>query len=315
MTARITKPGIYPDMADADYRADPCPEPSFTQSLAKIVLDQSALHASFDHPRLRPAGELDDPEPYSKAKAIGNAAHKLLIGRGKDLAVVDFDDWRKKEAQLAKAEAEKTGKVPVLAHHFADACRIENAARAQLVACGWADAFAAGHGEVVVAWEEDGLWFRTMIDWLTADKQFVFDLKTSGGSLAPHLIGRTAVDAGWDIQAAMHERALNAVDPENAGRRKFRFVAIENYPPYALVPVELSESWLTMGRKKLDVAIHIWRDAMAHGRFAGYPATPITPDYPGYRETEWLNREQTFHENVLALIERRTPMLTDLSGG
>lgn len=314
---KIEKPGIYFDVPTDDYFRDPCPRPSLTQSLVKILLDQSPLHAKEEHPRLRTPRTDEEGEKYVKAQAIGNAAHKLLIGRGKDLAVVDFEDWRKKDAQLAKAEAEKAGKVPILAHHYGEAIKVVNAARTQLEACGWAEAFTEGngHGEVVIAWEEDGLWFRTMIDWLTADKLVAFDFKTSGGSFAPHVLGRAAVDAGWDIQAAMHERALNAVDPKNAGRRKFRYVAIENYLPYALVPVEMSEAWLTMGRKKLDMAIHIWRDAIAQGRFEGYPAAPITPEYPGYKETDWLNREQTFHENIQALSEGRAPMLTDLSGG
>src|SRR6266702_177650 len=30
---KITEPGIYYDVATADYFADPCPTPSFTQSL------------------------------------------------------------------------------------------------------------------------------------------------------------------------------------------------------------------------------------------------------------------------------------------
>lgn len=310
MTVRIQKPGIFYGMLPDDYFADPCPMPSLTQSVAKVLLAQSAAHAKQEHPRLAPPTEDDEAEKYVKAQAIGNAAHKLLIGRGKDLQVCDFADWRKKEAQAAKEAAETTGKVPILSHHFTDAVQVEKAARTQLAACGWSDSFTDGNGEVVVCWQEDGIWLRTMIDWLSPCMRIATDFKTGGVSFAPHVIGRHAVDQGWDIQAAMHERALNAIDPDNAGRRQIRFAAIENYKPYALLPVAMSEVWLTMGRKKLDVAITIWRESMKTGRFDAYPLAPTTPEYPGYKETDWLNREVAFHEG-----RAREPMLTDLSGG
>lgn len=308
---RIEKPGIYFDIPSKAYFDDPCPRPSLTQSLVKVLLDQSPRHAQYEHPRLAPQKAADEEaEKYVKAQAIGNAVHAVLIGRGKELAIGDFDSWRSKGAQLFKANAEAAGKTPILAHHYGEAQRVVNAARLQLDECGWTEAFRAGRGEVVLAWEEDGLWFRAMIDWLSPDKRILTDLKTTGGSFAPHIVGRVAVDAGWDIQAAMYERGLNRLDPDNSGRRKFRFAALENYEPYALVPVELSETWLTMGRKKLEVAIHIWRDAMTQNRFEAYPTAPIVPEYPGYRENEWLTREQTFHDNLQSLTATPTDLLS-----
>jgi hypothetical protein len=194
----------------------------------------------------------------------------------------------------------------VLQKHFEEAGRMAGAASAQLQSIGWTDAFATGHGEVVVAWEEDGLWFRTMIDWLAADGLAAYDLKTSAASFAPHLIGRKAVDDGWDIQVAMHERALGVLDPANAGRRKFRFAALENYPPYALVPVEMTEAWLTIGRKKLDFAIARWRECLTAGRWPAYGTDIVRPEYPGYAETQWLNREVEFDER-----QRTGPRIPD----
>jgi hypothetical protein len=38
---KITKPGIYPGVSSADYFADPCPTPSLTQSLCKILIERS----------------------------------------------------------------------------------------------------------------------------------------------------------------------------------------------------------------------------------------------------------------------------------
>lgn len=290
----MLKTGIHFDVSAADYFADPCPQPSLTQSICKVLLDQSALHAKYEHPRLKPSADTDEEpaaEKYVAAQAIGNAAHAILIGRGKTLAVGEFDSWRTDPAKKFRAAAELAGQTPILNKHMLTAHNMVLAVRLQLVNAGWEDAFSQGHGEVVACWEEDGIWFRTMIDWLTPDGRALYDLKTSAASFAPHVINRKMVDDGWDIQAAMHERAMNALDPAGAGRRKFRFVALENYAPYAMVPVELSETWLTMGRKKLEVAIAMWREAIKSGQFAGYPTEVCRPDYPNYKETEWLGRE------------------------
>jgi hypothetical protein len=306
----IEKPGIYHDMPTADYFADPCPEPSFTQSLAKILLEQSALHARNAHPRL--VAQPEEPEEYTAPKAIGNAAHLFLIGRGKEIAEARFDNWRKKEAQEFKAEASAAGKTPILSKHLQAAASMASAARVQLTVCGWDDAFVDGRGEAVLAWQEDGLWFRTMIDWL--GERRAYDLKTGGGSFAPHTVAIKMEADGWDIQAAMHERALNALHPAGAGRFRFRFIAQENYPPYALVPIEMNEHWLTMGRKKLDFALGIWRRCVSTGTWEGYPSAPIIPDYPTFREARWLDREQAYADNIVTL-ERLAHQPTDLLMG
>lgn len=296
---RITEPGVYPAMTSEAYFSDPCPKPSLTQSICKVLLGQSPLHAMHEHPRLKPPGDAETDEPaekYLPAQAIGNAVHRRLINRGKDLAVGEFDDWRTKAAKEFREKAEVAGQTPILYKHMAVAHQMTTAIKLQLLGAHWDDAFVTGTGETVLCWEEDGIWFRTMIDWLSSTSRCCYDLKTTAASFAPHVIGRKMVDDGWDIQAAMHERAVHALDPENAGRWKFRFVAVENYPPYALVPVEMSETWLTLGRKKLEVAIAMWRDAIKSGQFEGYPQRPICPEYPGYAETQWLGREVEYFD-------------------
>jgi hypothetical protein len=113
---------------------------------------------------------------------------------------------------------------------MARAYAMEKAFRDQLKHHEEGDVFTAGKGEVVLAWQEDGFWFRCMVDWLHDDLLAADDLKTTGLSAAPHSLGMLAVNAGWEIQAAMIERGLDVLHPETAGRRKYRFVPLENYP-------------------------------------------------------------------------------------
>src|SRR4051812_33404504 len=160
----ITTAGIYTDISAADYHADPCPTASLTQSIAKVLLAKSPLHAWHAHPRLNPDYQHDDATKFD----VGNIAHKMLLGRGKEIVVIEgFDDWRTKAAKDQREEAAAAGKLAVLGKHAARADRMAIAAREQLELRGVGDLFGAtGNSEVVIAWQEGKIWLRQMIDWL-----------------------------------------------------------------------------------------------------------------------------------------------------
>lgn len=307
---KILQPGLYADYDVDDYFADPCPQPSLTQSIAKVLIERSPAHARLEHPRLAPPATQDEPaEKYVAAQAIGNTAHALLLGRGKEVVEICFDNFKTKAAQELRDAPENAGKAIILSKHLRRAQDMATAAGAQLHAVGWKESFKTGQGEVMIAWKEGDLWFRSLIDWLSPDATVLTDLKTTGLNCAPHAIASMIEKAGWHIQAAMHERGLNALDPDGAGRRKFRFVAIENDPPYALAAVELSEHWLTMGRKQLQYAVGAWSLCMETGLWPAYPLKVLRPEFPGYAETRWLGREVAEEDDIPAQRRARSTEL------
>src|SRR5262249_4138964 len=145
------------------------------------------------------------------------------------------------------------------------------------------------------------------VDWVSQGAAVIYDYKTSGKSAHPLNAAHVMADDGWDIQASFQERGFDVLAPELAGRRRFRFVMQENEPPYALTVHELSESVMTMGRKRVQYAVDIWARCMATGEWPAYPAAINHPEYPGYAEAQWLNREikeaaverQPFNPNVV----------------
>lgn len=291
----IEKPGVYRNFPTAAYFQDPCPAPSLTQSLAKVLIEQSPLHAYQLHPRLGlPSADEDGggEEKYDKAKAIGNAAHSLMLDRGKTIAVGEFDSWRTKEAQVFRAGAIELGNEPVLRKHFDTAGEMVDAAIEQLNRIhGCQNAFTNGDAEVVVACEENGVWLRSMLDWVTPDLREIWDYKTGAQSASPYATGRRMAGDGWHIQAAMHERILDTLDPKGAGRRRFFYVAQENEEPYALTVNEIGEAALTIGRKQIEFAVRGWRHCITKKSWPGYPNRIIRPELPGYFENAWLSRE------------------------
>lgn len=283
----ISKPGVYRGVSEADYRADPCPTPSLTQSLCKIMIERSPRHAWTECPRLNPQYEYDDDTKFD----IGNVAHRLILGRGKEIEPVPFKDWRTKLSQEARDIAAEQGRIAVLQHDFERSTDMVAAAWSQLQRHEDSDAFTDGAAEVMICWEENGIWFRSLIDWLSDDLRTVDDFKTSGMSMAPHVIGLRAEAAGWHVQAAFIERGLDLLDPSGAGRRRFRFIAQETDKPHALSVMHMSEAWLTMGRKKVQAGISTWGVCSKLNKWPAYPARSIIPEYPKFKENQWLDRE------------------------
>src|SRR5258708_191113 len=104
--------GLHYDVPAHIYHADCSPEPSLTQSIAKILLNYSPAHARHAHPRLNPDHEPDDSTKYD----IGNIAHRLILGLGRELEIVPGDDWVKdrKAKSLMREDARLRNVLAVL---------------------------------------------------------------------------------------------------------------------------------------------------------------------------------------------------------
>ena len=46
-----------------------------------------------------------------------------------------------------------------------------------------------------------------------------------------------------------------------------------------------------MGRKKVQAGVALWQRAMTKDRWPAYPERAVTPEYPGFKESQWLDRE------------------------
>lgn len=283
------EPGIYTNFSIDDYHSDPCEVPSLTQTIAKKIL-RSPAHAFIAHPRLNPNWEPDDDRKYD----IGSIYHRLMLGRGRELQVIEgFDDWRKKDAQAAREDAAANGKLGVLSKDYELGLEMMQSAGKQLRQRGYesewfGDQDCITSAEVVSVARTDTSWLRCMIDWMPSTIS-IWDLKSTSASASPDAVSRFLPD--WCIQAAMHERILNLLDLDNVGRREHRFVVQENYEPYALTVVRLTEAHMTMGRAQIARAEATWARCMATNEWPAYPLEDASPEFPGWMATRILEGE------------------------
>ena len=281
----IDVPGIY-QIGAAEYHRDSVgPAPSLSASIAHILLNQSAWHAWFAHPRLNPAYERQDDERFD----LGTAAHAYLLEGESGFTIIQAPDWRTKLAKEARDDARRDGKIPLLADRWGDVQGMALAAGQQLdVNEDPPRPLANGRPEQTLVWQEDGAWCRARLDWLHDDRKTIDDLKTTGASANPDVWTRALFGAGHDVQAAFYLRGLKALTGITAA---FRFVVQETFPPYALSVIGLAPEALEIGARKVEYAIRLWRHCLALGEFPGYPTRVCYADPPPWESARWLEIE------------------------
>ena len=281
----IDKPGRYENVSFADYLADPCPEPALSRSVIKDLL-RCPAKAFYNHPRLNPGGcEKKESEKFD----IGTAAHALFLQGMNVAVVVDFDDWRTKEAKLARHEAREAGKVPLLTSQFCSVNNMVGIAHATLL-----DEMGLeikdGTPEVTYIWQEEKTWIKTRLDWQGRQKQLIIDYKTTEDA-SPTGFNRIAASTGLDIQQSLYTRGVIAVDgiiPE------FIFMVQEVDPPHICQFYQLDPMFSDMGEGKVNQGITIWRECMETGKWPGYSSGINRLEPPPFALAAWESKRFTF---------------------
>ncbi|MCJ2135620.1 PD-(D/E)XK nuclease family protein [Methylobacterium sp. J-026] len=288
----VVGPGLFRMPADV-YHSDPAPEPSLSSSLAKVLVEKSAEHAYAMHPRLGRAPDAEDAES-SRAMQTGTAAHRLILGAGAELVVVDADDWRTKAAKEARAAAVTAGKAPVLRLDHATAATLARRVTGRLARVPDCEGFFDAPAEVVgIVRHPSGAWLRAMFDRIEVrrDRIILWDVKTGQQSAAPQDLGRRIEGMAMEVQAALYVDVAERLFPRMSGRVSFRWVFCENEAPNAVTVAEIDAATLHIGRRKLAVALHRWNEARTSDVWPGYPAEIIRPEFPDWAAKRWGERE------------------------
>lgn len=285
--------GFYPGVSPTIYHKDPAPAPSLSSSLCKILTDQSPLHAWAAHPRLNPNHKGDDETKFD----MGTAAHALVFGAGKKLRVIEANDWRTNAAKAERDKAVEEGLSPILSGAYAQAQELADMTNKQMAGFAGCEDFFPREGlhiwnEVMILWQDEGgVWCRSLIDRLSVSAAAitVFDLKTTGEDVAPHTVGRYQFNQHHDIQAAFIERGLQTLFANPvADRLKVNFIVQEKAFPFQLT---VNEPDLTIARRQVSQAVHLWRRSIEEKRWPGYPRQVLKQYLPSFMETAWLERE------------------------
>ncbi len=280
--------GLHLDVPAQDYHADCAETPSLSSSIAKVILEQTPLHAWLKHPRLNPNFEHEEDAKFD----LGSTVHELILGRGGGIEILpaEFADYRKKDAQQMRSDARASGLTPILAHQYAEAQEIVQRASRALGEI--PDGFdqPGNQSEAVLIWQDiGGPLCRAMLDRVGTLGR-IWDVKTTGTGLSDAAISRAIVNNGYEISAAFYRRGFLRLHPDSDVQ--FRWIFVETEPPYETRVIEADATTLSIGDRKAALAIEKWRKALEHNLWVGYPRRVETLIYPRWEAAKWLDPEE-----------------------
>jgi hypothetical protein len=309
----ISAPGVYDISADS-YHADPCPEPSLSGSVIKVIAGKSPRHAWACHPRLNAECESVEKASFD----LGDAFHKLILEKGRELFPLDFPDFRSGDAKKARDGAREAGFTPLLRSQFDRAIAMAQAAKAQVPQ--WEElALAMSHGipERTYIWQEETpfgpVWCRCMVDWSASHGNLHPDWKSTEVGAGPDEWGaKTLWNLDYHIQAAWNARALRKAGAQHP---ELFFAVVETKFPHALACMKPSKVAIAMADRDIERAIVTWAWCLKNNRWPGYRNQLAWVDPPAWKERGFLEREErneldpeTIIANLKAAADARTAL-------
>jgi hypothetical protein len=206
----------------------------------------------------------DHPQPHKKEFDLGHAAHLLVLGEGPELEVIDFPDWRKKDAQIQRDEAYLAGKIPLLTKDHDMVQAMAEAIRQHPIA---GPLFTPGQGlaEQSIYWTDPatGVRCRVRPDWLRGS--IIVDYKTIKDA-APDTISRSIKDRSYHQQDAFYIDGVEAAGLAPDGAR-FVFVFQSKIAPYLVTVRELTDQDRDIGRARNERALRIYAECESTGNW------------------------------------------------
>jgi len=279
------------DVDDETYHSDPCPEPSLSCSIAKVLINRSPRHAWAAHPRLNPDFEREEKESFD----LGTIFHTMILGKGADIDVLDFKDWRTDAAKAAREAARKQGYTPVLKANYERAEAMVKAVRAQIPGHEeLAYAMAAGVPERTFIWKEETtagpIYCRLRLDWEARNGALFPDWKSTLVGAGPEEWGaRVMWQMDSHIQAAFYRRGVKAVIGKDVDL--FFAVAETNFP-HALACMRPTPAAVAMADRAVAYAIAMWGLCLHSNKWPGYARQMAWIDPPAWKEKLFLEREE-----------------------
>jgi hypothetical protein len=263
-TAEFTA-GVYDGMPEDEYHGDPVPGGSLSSTGARQLLPPSCP-ALFKHQQDHPV--------FKSVFDYGSGAHKLVLGTGPKIELIDCADWKTTAAKDQRDAARANGFIPLLAHEFDQIKAMAAAIQDHPVAGALFDPQSGGVAEQSIFWKDEltGVWCRCRPDWLAGQRDrhgrlIIVDYKTTPKADVES-IRRSIANYGYHQQAPFYIDGVRAVGLD--GDPQFIFIFQEKAPPYLITPVQLIWEDEQVGRQRNRNAIERYRDCRESGIWPGH---------------------------------------------
>ena len=260
----ITEPGIYRELDETVYHADPVIGGSLSSTGAKQITKSPAHYRHYATFGMEPRAAFDR----------GHVIHKEILGIGEEIAVLEYDSFRSKAAQEARDQARAEHRIPILEKDYAPLLDVANTVLDNPEIGPWfMDRPENSEVSIFHKHPEYGVWMRGRIDRIIkdGDQTILIDVKTTQDA-DPALFGRTAAKFGYDLQRAWYKHIWEALTGDTV---RFLHVLVGLDEPTTLSVVELDDDFDWTGTELMNRALERYAECTRTGIWPGYP-TAIT---------------------------------------
>jgi hypothetical protein len=304
----VDGPGVYLIPPD-EYHA----RPELSSTAIRHLLPPSC-------PALFKQWREEGNEP-KKAWDIGSAAHKLVLGVGPDLVVVEGDGkrgpevWDTNAARDKVAAVRERGAVPLKRSEFdtvtamADALREHPIASALFTPRGKPHLgyeSGTGEAEVTVIWQDKqtGVQCKALIDYVPyftlhdregrpasapayPGRLLIPDYKTTGieYGASPEKINKAMADRGYFIQMAWYLMGLRAAGWAREDTEAL-LVVQETRKPYLVTVAQPDPTAMRMGAIRCRQALDLYAECVREDRWPGYADDVVLAELPPWETRE-----------------------------
>lgn len=248
--------------------------PWLSQTVAKDMLTMSPKHAWLYHPMLGKVARA-----HKACFDSGTIIHSMLLEQAmpKKVELLDYPDFRTKEAREKRDAAELAGKMPVLLHVAREFFHRSVLLTQQIEALGFS---LKGMIEHAVQWTEksdanDDVECRSGgLDIWQPDAATIIDIKATGRISVRECL-KSIIEFGYDVQRAAYVSAIEHKFPDLAGRVTFLnlFVSLEGDP--VVLPFSHSADLRALGESKWRRAVNLWAKCLRENHWPNtIEATP-----------------------------------------
>lgn len=288
---KVTVAGRYQHTMEF-YHSDCCDGPSISSSEIAILATECPAKY-WVQSSLNPKSKRENNKNFN----IGTAAHLLLLEPhlfNQKVVIVNADDWRTNAAKLARENALKIGKTPLLKKELEPIQAMRDAIMADPVASlGLTDGKA--EQSYYVKHEETGIWLKARPDYDSDKASAIIDYKTAA-DVNPEELSRGVANNSYFIRAAFQKTVIDTVTGRD---NKYWFVSQEKEEPYLVTTFCLDDVAMEWGKLLAGHALRQFAKYLKIGSWPSYsqagknPGEPMVIGLPKYFEYRLNER----HEN------------------
>nr|BDD45322.1 hypothetical protein 41 [bacterium] len=261
-----TKPGIYNDLSNQAYHADPAIGSSGLRDFIKLPALYHWNYISPDNP-----GRVSTP-----AQEMGSAAHTVVLEPEKfdELYMVapeEARDRRSKAWTETYNQAFDAGKTPILFKEYQKLMEMVEAFRSHPLATKMVVGGVAEQSHFAKD-PTTGIIMKARPDYLIAG-EYMIDYKTTGIDLGVTNFSRHEFNMERHIQAAHHKAVVELTTGQKI--KEVLHIAQMQKPPYFIRIFRIPEDWLEFGEDTRRTGLDNFAHCLKNKDFPAYPVNEI----------------------------------------